>query len=67
MYDGEGEGRTTVAFEGTSPTSVSDAIRAAVGASDVKHGTTLVVTHIEVTTVDDPNVGSYKVILSAGG
>jgi flavin-binding protein dodecin len=65
MYEGKGEGRPT-GFEGSSPDGIDDAIRAAVGASDVPDGTTLVVTHIEVTTVDDPNVGSYKVTLSVG-
>ena len=64
MYEGKGEGRSITSFEGTSCESLDDAIRAAVGASDVRDGTTLVVTHVEVTTVGDPNVGSYKVILS---
>ena len=33
----------------------------------VEEGTTLVVTKIEVVTIGDPNVGSYKVTLSSGG
>jgi hypothetical protein len=64
MYEGYGKGREIRAFEGMSEESLDDAIRAAVGASDVPDGTRLVVTHIEVETVGDPNVGSYKVILS---
>jgi hypothetical protein len=67
MYDGKGIGRQIPSFEGQSEESLDDAIRAAVGASDVPEGTTLVLTHIEVTTVGDPNVGSYKVVLSKGG
>jgi hypothetical protein len=63
MYDGEGSGKHITAFEGKSKTSIDDAIRAAVHASDVPSGTKLVITYIEVETVDDPNVGSYKVIL----
>ena len=66
MYKGIGKGEPKIitSFEGTSPESIDDAIRAAVGASDVPDGTTLVITHIEVKTVDDPNVGSYKVVLT---
>ena len=67
MYVGKGEGRSVASFEGSSPESLDDAIRAAVGASDVPDGTTLIVTHIEVKTVDDPNIGSYHVVLSKGG
>jgi flavin-binding protein dodecin len=65
-YVGKGEGKQ-VSWAGSSPDSVDDAIRAAVGASDVEDGTILVVTHIEVKTVDDPNVGSYHVVLSKSG
>lgn len=64
MYDGNGEGKPITAFEGISTESVDDAIRAAVNASDVPDGSTLVLTHLEVTTVGDPNVGSYRVILT---
>ena len=66
MYEGKGKGKAIKAYEGKSSESLDDAIRAAVGASNVKPGTTMVVTHIEVVTVGDPNVGSYKVILTAG-
>ena len=41
-------------------------MRAAVHASRVEEVTTLVVTKIEVVTIGDPNVGSYKVTLSSG-
>lgn len=67
MYEGRGQGKSVASFEGTSPDSLDDALRAAVGASDVPDGTTLIVTHIEVKTVDDPNIGSYHVVLSKGG
>jgi flavin-binding protein dodecin len=65
-YDGRGKGQP-IAFRGESPDSLDDAIRAAVHASGAEPGTRLVVTHIEVETIDDPNVGSYRVTLSAGG
>ena len=64
MYEGSGEGKPIKSFEGISTESVDDAIRAAVGVADVPDGSTLVVTHLEVTTVGDPNVGSYRVILT---
>jgi len=66
MYDGPGSGERLEEsqFRGISPVSVDDAIRAAVDCSDVPDGTTLVVTRIEVTTVGDPNVGDYIVILT---
>jgi len=69
MYDGPGRGEVLEQsqFRGTSPKDVSDAIRAAVDCSGVPDGTTLVVTHIAVTTVGDPNVGSYIVTLTSGG
>ena len=67
MYEGRGEGRPVASFEGVSKESLDDAIRAAVGSSDVEDGTTLIVSHIEVTTVGDPNIGSYKVVLHHGG
>jgi flavin-binding protein dodecin len=63
MYEGEGKGEP-IAFRGISRESIDDAIRAAVDASGAESGTTFVVTHIEVETIDDPNVGSYKVTLS---
>ena len=66
MYDGQGEGKPVTAFEGISTVSVDDAIRAAVDASDVPDGSTLVISHIEVTTVGDPNIGSYRVVLTKG-
>ena len=66
MYDGQGEGQPITAFEGISTVSVDDAIRAAVNASDVPDGSTLVISHIEVTTVGDPNIGSYRVVLTKG-
>jgi hypothetical protein len=33
----------------------------------VEEGTTLLITQIEVVTVGDPNVGSYKVTVRPGG
>lgn len=67
MYEGEGHGEPHPAFRGTSPRSIDDAIAAAVHESGAKPGTTFVVTHIEVETIDDPNVGSYSVIIARGG
>ena len=40
-YKGEGKGRPVKVFEGTSEESLDNAIRAAVHASGVRHGTTL--------------------------
>ena len=66
-YTGEGEGRVKgVQVEGTSFESLDNAMRAAVHASRVEEGTTLVVTKIEVVTIGDPNVGSYKVTVAGG-
>ena len=64
-YEGEGEGRA-IAFSGESRESLDNAIRAAVHASGAEPGTRLVITHIEVETVGDPNIGSYRVVLSQG-
>ena len=69
-YEGEGEGRARIVemvFEGESTESLDNALRAAVHASNVKDGTTLVVTQIEIVTVGDPNIGSYKVTLKQPG
>ncbi len=66
MYEGEGEGKSH-AFVGTSRESLDNAIRAAVHASGADHGTVFVVSQIEVVTEGDPNVGSYKVVLTPGG
>ena len=65
-YTGEGEGRLAVVAVGESRESLDNALRAAVHATDVPEGTTLVVTRIEVVTVGDPNVGSYKVTVAGG-
>jgi flavin-binding protein dodecin len=63
-YNGEGEGRKLGTFVGESKESLDNAIRAAVRDTDLPEESILVVSHIEVTTVGDPNIGSYKVILS---
>jgi len=66
-YEGEGEGWVKgVEAVGESRESLDNALRAAVHASGVPDGTTLVVTRIEVVTIGDPNVGSYKVTVSGG-
>jgi flavin-binding protein dodecin len=52
---------------GNSPKGIDDAIRVAVHEADMKPGTTFIVTHIEVESVDDPNVGGYKVVLTPAG
>jgi hypothetical protein len=65
-YKGEGRSRPLTVFVGESDVSLDNAIRAAVHGSDVEEGTKLVITHIEVETVGDPNIGSYRVVLSKG-
>lgn len=66
-YTGEGEGWVKgVEAVGESRESLDNALRAAVHASGVEADTTLVVTRIEVVTIGDPNVGSYKVTVSGG-
>ena len=62
-YKGEGKGRPVKVFEGTSEESLDNAIRAAVHASGVRKGTTLTITHIEIVTKGDPNIGSYRVFV----
>jgi flavin-binding protein dodecin len=52
---------------GNSPKGIDDAIRVAVHKADMPSGTTFIVTLIEVESVDDPNVGGYKVVLTAAG
>jgi flavin-binding protein dodecin len=59
--DGEGN------WIGTSPQDVSDAIRAAVDAARQPSGTWFEVRNIQVESVDDPNVGTYKVTITPGG
>ena len=68
-YEGEGIGRAKFeeVFEGESEESLDNALRAAVHASGVKEGTKLVVTEIEIVTVGDPNIGSYKVTVKPHG
>ena len=62
----ERRGRHVKSYEGESPESLEDAIAAAVNTSDVPDGTKLVLMQIEITTEDDPNVGSYRVVLGTG-
>ncbi len=68
-YEGEGKGRAKFeeVFEGESEESLDNALRAAVHASGVEEGTRLVITQIEIVTVGDPNIGSYKVIVKPHG
>jgi flavin-binding protein dodecin len=66
-FDGEDleeGGRASDAYEGVSRESLDDAIRKAVHAANKSHGTWLKVHSIEVLSVDDPNVGAYKVGVS---
>lgn len=68
-YDGEGEGKPLgdgVAV-GFSAESLDNAIRAAVHAAGQPHGTWFAVSSVTVQSVDDPNVGGYKVIITPGG
>jgi hypothetical protein len=71
-YEGPGSAETGSFMErrfimGRSEKGIDDAIRAAVHTADMPPGTTFVVTHIEVDTVGDPNVGGYKVLITPGG
>jgi len=52
---------------GESPKGIDDALRAAVHHADMPSGTTFIVTQMEVVSVDDPNVGGYRVIITPGG
>ena len=68
-YEGEGEGKPLgdgVAI-GISAESVDNAIRAAVHAANQPHGTWFVVSSVMVQSVNDPNVGGYKVVITPGG
>ena len=64
-YEGKGRGES-YAWKGISEESLEDAIKAAVGASDVEDGTMLVVTRIEVRTKGDPNAGEYHATVTRG-
>jgi flavin-binding protein dodecin len=70
-YEGEGldEGgrRSEDVFEGVSRENIEDAIKKAVHAANKSHGTWLRVVGIQVLSVDDPNVGGYKVTVTPGG
>ena len=71
-YEGEGKAEAFEVMEGRvaigySRESIDDAIRAAVHEADMPSGTRFVVTQIEVESVDDPNVGGYKVIMTSSG
>lgn len=54
-------------FEGVSRENLDDAMRKAVHAANQPHKTWLKVHSIEVLSVDDPNIGAYKVGLGPGG
>jgi flavin-binding protein dodecin len=54
-------------FEGLSRESLDDAIRKAVHTANKSHGTWLRLVSIHVLSVDDPNVGGYKVTVTPGG
>ena len=69
-YEGEDleeGGRQLDAFEGVSRESIEDAIKKAVHAANQEHGTWLRLVSIDVLSVDDPNVGGYKVTITPGG
>jgi hypothetical protein len=67
-YEGEGVGKQLDEgiFWGRSEQSFDNAIRAAVGASNVESGTRLAVAQLQVETTGDPNVGAYLVIVQSG-
>jgi flavin-binding protein dodecin len=54
-------------FEGLSREGLQDAIADAVSKANKPNGTWLRVTSIEVLSVEDPNVGGYRVILGPTG
>ena len=54
-------------FEGVSRESFEDAIKKAVHAANRRHGTWLRLVSADVLSVDDPNVGGYKVTITPGG
>lgn len=62
-YEGEGDGERAEVFVGTSKKSLDNALRAAVHASGVEEGTVLTISHIEIVTEGDPNIGSYRVFV----
>jgi septum formation inhibitor-activating ATPase MinD len=71
-YEGPGKAETRELMErryiiGNSPKGIDDALRAAVHHADMPSGTTFIVTQIEVESVDDPNVGGYRVVITPGG
>jgi len=66
-FDLDEGGREAVTFEGVSRDGLQDAIAHAVDAANQPHGTWLRVTSIEVLSVDDPNVGGYRVQIGPGG
>ena len=80
-YDGEGEAEELTPefrfgfgkleersyFIGYSQENLDNAIRKAVDRANKPSGTTFVITQIEVISVDDPNVGGYRVMLTPSG
>jgi flavin-binding protein dodecin len=66
-FDFRGEPETRSYFIGYSREGIDNAIRKAVDHANKPSGTTFVVTQIEVISVDDPNVGGYRVILTPTG
>jgi flavin-binding protein dodecin len=71
-YEGEdleegGRERDERTFEGVSRASLDDAMKKAVHAANQPHGTWLKVHNIQVLSVDDPNIGAYKVDVTPGG
>jgi flavin-binding protein dodecin len=63
----EGEELEGSYFMGYSRETLEDAFAAAVNRANKKSGTTFVVTQIEVVSVDDPNVGGYRVTITPTG
>jgi hypothetical protein len=67
-YEGDGKGYVNEdgTISGESRHDVSDALRAAVHAAGRESGTWFDLVSIQVESVDDPNVGTYKVIIQPG-
>jgi flavin-binding protein dodecin len=68
-YEGDGKGYENEdgSVSGESRHDVSDALRAAVDAAGRESGTWFEVDSIQVESVDDPNVGTYKVVIRPTG
>ena len=63
----ESRGEEARAWKGVSTESLDDALKRAVGASDVPPGSMLIISQLAVRTEGDPNIGTYHVTVTPGG